>query len=682
VKSFIDIDLKLCHSCGTCVGICPNAALSITENLPELVGDCSKCGLCFRACPGIEFNYPRFNEYIFGENAADRDIGYHRSIYIGHSTNEAIRNRGASGGVVTALLLGLLEKKEIKAAIVVGMKKEMPWVAQAKIVMAAQDIFNAAQSKYSVVPVNETLRYLEDIDGDIAFVGLPCHIHGVRKLQEMKWEAAQKIKYCIGIFCGFNMKRQATDFLIEKFKLRKGDIDCLEYRGGPWPGGFLIKTKEGKKYFLEKHIYNYLNLIFVPERCLVCPDLTNEFADISVGDYWSKIPELKACSSVVVRSSRGRELFDSAVRAEDVIVVPADKRRLKEGHSQIILYKKRGVFIRRKLLELEPNFNISLPTLKLGETVFNIVFFYLIYFMKTRFAIGVFKRIPTGLPGILGRYARFVINFASRPKRSKLKKDRGDSLFNKIIMEYKFLTTKNWSFRDVGNHWDSITDYDDINRETYSYFRRFTDGHRLSNLPKDCYVLDICSRTGNGALFFKEKGIVGRVLCADFSQRMQAVCFQRLKNAGVSFQQRLIDSLPLPFNDREFDVVFSFETVEHISTPDIFIKELGRVIKPGGQMILTTPNKLWRPIHSLAAIFNLHHSEGPCRFISRAKLRKFISEAGFEILTEKTTVLIPNGPGYLLRVGEWLEEKIGARAMSLLGLRQIFVCKKNSYQAP
>jgi SAM-dependent methyltransferase len=47
---------------------------------------------------------------------------------------------------------------------------------------------------------------------------------------------------------------------------------------------------------------------------------------------------------------------------------------------------------------------------------------------------------------------------------------------------------------------------------------------------------------------------------------------------------------PLPFADAHFDQVFSVEGIEHFENPWIFVKELCRVLKPGGRLFLTTPN--------------------------------------------------------------------------------------------
>lgn len=676
MRDFRDINLKLCHSCGTCVAVCPAGCLSMVDGLPKLTKECSACNLCYESCPGIGFHYPEFNKKLFGVSEADAEVGYYRSIYVGHAKDEVVRKRGASGGVVTALLLGLLKRGEIKGAVVVGMDERFPWLSRAKIAVSEREILGAAKSKYSMVPVNELLGSLDAFEGDLAFVGLPCHMHGVRKLEKLGWKNAKKIKYCIGTFCGLNMLPKATDFLLQKANIKTKDIESLEYRGGDWPGGFLVRTKSGRTYFKEKHIYNYLNLMFVPRRCLVCPDLTNEFADISVGDAWNKELGRSGWSTLIVRSAAGQGLMDRAVKGGDIAIKDSDKEKLKEGHSHLVLYKKKGVLFRQNALVMKPVFDLNAPPCTVKEKAFNVIFFYIIRFMQTGVAIGIFKFMPLALPGLLGKQARAAINLMSRPKESAASDKTRQGLFHRIKAEYDFLTLKDWDLSDVGRYWDGVEDYDEINKETYSYFRRFIDGHRLSNLPKNSYVLDICARTGNGTLFFWEKGIVEKSLCADFSRRMQSACVERLKKAGVPFQSQLIESIPFPFKDREFDVVLSFETVEHVPDPAIFIKEVGRVTRTEGQLVLSTPNRLWQPIHSLAAVLNIHHSEGPCRFISRRRMRRYLSDAGFDIVTERTTVLIPAGPRFLIKLGEYLENRIGRGLMNILGLRRIYICRK------
>lgn len=51
------------------------------------------------------------------------------------------------------------------------------------------------------------------------------------------------------------------------------------------------------------------------------------------------------------------------------------------------------------------------------------------------------------------------------------------------------------------------------------------------------------------------------------------------------------DSFQLPFNENSFDCVIASEIIEHVVDPKEFIKELFRVVKKGGRLIITTPYK-------------------------------------------------------------------------------------------
>lgn len=228
----------------------------------------------------------------------------------------------------------------------------------------------------------------------------------------------------------------------------------------------------------------------------------------------------------------------------------------------------------------------------------------------------------------------------------------------------------------MGRFWDGVSDYDDVNRKVYSYFRRFTDGYRLCSIAEQSYILDICSRTGNGTHFFSQRGKVRAAVCADVSERMLEACRHRLERMKVDFSLVKFSSYPLPLPDNEFDAILCFETLEHMPQPGRFLQELYRVLKPNGELLLTTPNPLWEPAHWLAAILEIHHSEGPHKFLPKRKVIQLLNKAGFRIEREDTKVLIPAGPPFFAALGELLERVSGKWVRSLLGLRRIFVCKK------
>ena len=53
------------------------------------------------------------------------------------------------------------------------------------------------------------------------------------------------------------------------------------------------------------------------------------------------------------------------------------------------------------------------------------------------------------------------------------------------------------------------------------------------------------------------------------------------------------DVLDLPFEQDRFDVVICTEVIEHTPVPERAIGELARVLRPGGRLVLTTPNRSW-----------------------------------------------------------------------------------------
>ena len=96
-------------------------------------------------------------------------------------------------------------------------------------------------------------------------------------------------------------------------------------------------------------------------------------------------------------------------------------------------------------------------------------------------------------------------------------------------------------------------------------------------------ILDVPA--GHGA-FAKELLKLGHrdIECLDIN----AEAF-RLEDPRVRFRRHdVIEALPFP--DGRFDYVFSIEGLEHFDNPWVFVKELCRVLKPGGRLLISTPN--------------------------------------------------------------------------------------------
>jgi 2-polyprenyl-3-methyl-5-hydroxy-6-metoxy-1,4-benzoquinol methylase len=95
-----------------------------------------------------------------------------------------------------------------------------------------------------------------------------------------------------------------------------------------------------------------------------------------------------------------------------------------------------------------------------------------------------------------------------------------------------------------------------------------------------------------------------------------------------------VESGRTPFADNSFDLVYVSEIIEHCADTTAFLSELNRLTKPGGKMLLSTPNSAFWP-YRILGLFGRTASEyqhpGHVRFFSKRSLAAAITEAGFEI---------------------------------------------------
>lgn len=89
--------------------------------------------------------------------------------------------------------------------------------------------------------------------------------------------------------------------------------------------------------------------------------------------------------------------------------------------------------------------------------------------------------------------------------------------------------------------------------------------------------------------------------------------------------------LEMPFEDNSFDFVVSSEVIEHVPDPLKAIDEIHRVLKPGGKVVLSTPNRLWYFSIWIANKLKLRPYQGLENWVSRSALKKKFKSKNFEI---------------------------------------------------
>ncbi len=424
------IDQGLCTHCGSCVGLSDgklkfidngNGPIPIySENKVELDS------LIYDSCPGKGLNYPSLVKSTFNDEVKDWRTGYYKNFFIGYSLDKQIRKNGASGGILTNILIYLLENKLIDGAITLKNGSPKPWLAEPIIAQTKEEVFQCAQSVYAPVPINSILTKIKDFKGNLAFVGLPDQVSSIRFLQKKGVESVSKIKYVIGPYVGTNMYLDSVKSFIKSHGYKNiKDILSLKYRDGEWPGYLTIKMSDGKILKAEKFYYNYLIPFYITKGSLLSIDFCNELTDISVGDAWHPKYEKqgKGFSVIVGRSNKGINLLEQMEKEKSIFLEKIDKEAAVKMHAHMIDFKKRGSFIRFRLRKLfgkkTPDFGYEPLDISSKRILIELFISFLFFVCGTKLFRHIITYIPINIIGPLFNFLR--LEWKNLSKKSKRK---------------------------------------------------------------------------------------------------------------------------------------------------------------------------------------------------------------------------------------------------------------------
>jgi 2-polyprenyl-3-methyl-5-hydroxy-6-metoxy-1,4-benzoquinol methylase len=126
----------------------------------------------------------------------------------------------------------------------------------------------------------------------------------------------------------------------------------------------------------------------------------------------------------------------------------------------------------------------------------------------------------------------------------------------------------------------------------YAFATRFAAGKQ---------VLDCACGEGFGAAMLS--AVAAQVDAVDLSETAIAHATRRYPRSNLRFAQA--DALALPFAAGQFDLVVSFETLEHLTEHEVLLAEFARVLKADGILLISTPDK--RVYSDLAGYRNEFH---------------------------------------------------------------------------
>jgi len=152
-----------------------------------------------------------------------------------------------------------------------------------------------------------------------------------------------------------------------------------------------------------------------------------------------------------------------------------------------------------------------------------------------------------------------------------------------------------------------------LHTATYRFAAPFTTG-------KD--VLDYGCGTGYGAEMIAADA--RSVEAVDVAP--DAIAYGREHYARPNLEFQVIDAGgPLPFANGSFDSVISCQVIEHVATPDAYLREVVRVLRPGGTLVLATPDRRTRLLPLQRPWNHFHLTEYSERSLTRLLTPHFVT---------------------------------------------------------
>ncbi|MCU7846913.1 MAG: Coenzyme F420 hydrogenase/dehydrogenase, beta subunit C-terminal domain [Candidatus Thiodiazotropha sp. (ex Lucinoma kastoroae)] len=272
-------------------------------------------------------------------------VGIYIALYHAYASDPAVRVNAASGGIGSALLIGLLERGEIKGALICKTGIEAGKVrTHFAIATTAVEILAAQGSKYvETAFMKEALPLIRNFDGHVAVVGLPCDISNLTRWIDKDPRLEGKVRLKIALVCGHNSRTALIDAITDKLKKEAGSsIQSYCFRRGHWRGQLEAGFKNGttiQKPFSYFSLYQ--NLFFYSEKkCLVCHDHFGYDADISLGDVWAyrfKQDPIKK-TGVIVRTEIGLHYWNVTADSDGITSSPLEITDILDGQARSAPY--------------------------------------------------------------------------------------------------------------------------------------------------------------------------------------------------------------------------------------------------------------------------------------------------------------------------------------------------------
>ncbi|MCF7982039.1 MAG: Coenzyme F420 hydrogenase/dehydrogenase, beta subunit C-terminal domain [Pseudomonadales bacterium] len=327
------VDAGRCCACASCVLVCPHNVIEYIDNIPKQIAkkdapfdycgisEGAGCDVCANVCPRLWPREEHLKDIVFKNDRPYEGVfGIYRHIFVAKTKRDEIKERAQDGGIVTALLAWALRKGKIDGSVVSAVgDNDNPCFPSPKVATTEKEILSSAGSWYTYCPNNLALKEVRERGlKKVAFVGVPCQITPLRKMENMDpsflvgekkrdkiidkqrgflRDMSARVEFNIGLFC---TEVFLPELMTERIEKDMG-IPLTEVSKFNVKGEVLIYKKDGdvSTIPLQEAASKYQR----PE-CQHCSDFSAEMADISCGGIGTT-----NATVIIIRTKKGEEIW-------------------------------------------------------------------------------------------------------------------------------------------------------------------------------------------------------------------------------------------------------------------------------------------------------------------------------------------------------------------------------------
>jgi coenzyme F420 hydrogenase subunit beta len=322
----------LCIGCGACVNLCPYFRNHRGKTVQLFSCNLAQ-GRCHASCPKTEVNLEELARFYWSQPYRGAAVGKYDQSLAAKAGPRMVSGNYQGGGAVSALLVQAMYQGLIEAAVLTNQDEKGPLPILAE---SASEIVNCASSKFGAAPTLAALNSAAAAGRrKLGVVGTPCQVTALAKMRTnplSREDFVDSVSLIIGLFCNWSLDQRGLKTFLERLV----DLSRITSIDIPPPPAKIMRVGLG-----DETLDIPLDEVrpFIPHTCDLCPDMTSEWADVSVGMLEGR----PGWNTLLVRTTKAKELVEHAVASELLITEPmpaANLEHLKEAAGG----KKRRAF--------------------------------------------------------------------------------------------------------------------------------------------------------------------------------------------------------------------------------------------------------------------------------------------------------------------------------------------------